>query len=175
MEGLQVVAPELARKVVDGLKEAEVDFISFLPESRMSEIIPLIDKDDFFTVVRTSHEGSAVSIASGAALVGKNPAVYMEGTGIILSLYNLQSIPMRCGLPILLLASYVGSPADKGNSITFAGYGSKTEGLLQTMGIPYRILEDDNRLATRIVDMTRAAHSAKQPTCLLFTGEFTIL
>lgn len=169
-----LVKSELASRMVDGLKKAGVDFVSFLPESRMSDIIPLMLEDDSFTVVRASHEGSAVSIASGAALVGRLPAVYMESTGLMLSLYNLQTIPIRSGLPVLLLVSHVGSAPDLGNNYTFSGYGMKMEPVLDAMAIQYEVLEDDYRLVTRITDMARAARAAKQPACLLFTGDFTI-
>jgi sulfopyruvate decarboxylase subunit alpha len=168
------MTPELAQRVVNGLKSAGVDFLSFLPESRLIDIIPLIEQDDSFTLVRASHEGTAVSMAAGAALAGKQPAVYMEGTGLILSLYNLQSTAIRCGLPLLLLVSHVGSPGDRANSMTFSGYGLRAEGLLRAMGLPYQVVEDGTRIETRIADMVRAAQSAKLPACLLFTGEFTV-
>jgi sulfopyruvate decarboxylase TPP-binding subunit len=167
------MTPELAERVVSGLKSAGVDFLSFLPESRIGDIIPLIEKDDSFTMVRASHEGTAVSMAAGAALAGKQPAVYMEGTGLILSLYNLQGTAIRCGLPLLLLVSHVGSPGDRANSMTFSGYGMRVEGLLRAMGLPFEVVYDGDRIETRIGDMVRAAQSAKLPGCLLFTGEFT--
>ena len=80
------MTPALATDLVAALQAAGVDFISYLPESRMRALVPLIEADDAFTVVRTAHEGSAVAIAAGAALVGKTPAVYMEATGLMLSL-----------------------------------------------------------------------------------------
>lgn len=166
--------PDVATEFVDALGEAGVDFVSFLPESRLSDMIGLLEKDPRFTVIRVSHEGSGVSIASGAALVGKMPAVYMEGTGFILSLYHQQSTAIRCGLPILLLISYVGSPGDHGNSITFSGYGMKIEPLLKAMNIQYQVVERGGDLHARVADMVRAARSAKQPAALLFTGEFTL-
>ena len=95
-------------------------------------------------------------------------------TGLILSLYNLQSTAIRCGLPLLLLVSHVGSPGDRANSMTFSGYGLRAEGLLRAMGLPYQVVEDGERIETRIADMVRAAQSAKLPGCLLFTGEFTV-
>lgn len=164
---------ELADRVVDAFKVAGLDFVSFLPESRLPDIIPLIEKDNAFTMVRATHEGSAVSIASGAALVGRKPVAYMEATGLILSLYNLESAAIRCGLPVLLFVSYVGSSQDELNSMTFSAYGKKVEGLLRAMNIQYDVLDDDRRLEERIVGMARAAQAAKHPACLLLTGDFT--
>ena len=36
---------ELAERLVQGLKEAGVDFVSYLPETRLSQILPLIYDD----------------------------------------------------------------------------------------------------------------------------------
>lgn len=170
--------PESARKVVDGLKAAGVNFVSFLPESRINDIVPLIEQDKHFTLVRASHEGTAVSIACGAALVGKTSAAYMEGTGFILSLYQLLGVSYRRGVPLLLLVAYVGSPGDKAQSMTFAGFGGlgwggKIEPLLNAVGIPYRIVEDDQDIGLRIQEMVKTAQSRQSPACLLFTGDFT--
>jgi sulfopyruvate decarboxylase subunit alpha len=168
------VTPRAAKRVVEGLKAAGVDFISFLPESRLSDIIPLLEEEKSITLVRASHEGSAVSIATGAALVGKKPAVYMEGTGVFLSTYNLQSAAIRVGAPVVLLVAHVGSPGDKANSITFSGYGNKMEALLQALAIPYCVAETEENIETKIADVVRAAQSSNHPACLLFTGEFTV-
>lgn len=165
---------ELAERTFAGLKAAGIDFVSFLPESRMPDIIPLLEGDEEITVARSSHEGTAVTMACGSALVGGRPAVYMEATGFVAAMYNIESTAMQFGLPLLLLVSYVGSPGDKANSTTFSLWGRRLEPQIQALGLQYRVLEDGSNLATRIEDMARAARSAKQPACLLFTGEFTV-
>jgi phosphonopyruvate decarboxylase len=167
------VTPALAGDLVDAMKAAGIDFVSYLPESRMRALVPLIHADPAFTVVRTAHEGSAVAIAAGAALVGRMPAVYMEATGLMLSLYHQQGTAVRCGLPVVYLVSYVGSVADKRNTITFSGYGARTEPLLAAMGLQYDVVDSADGLAGRVANVVRAARAAKQPAALLFTGEFT--
>ena len=119
------MTPKLAQHLVAGLKEAGIDFISFLPESRLSDMIPLIRDDPSFMMIYTCHEGTVVTLACGAALVGKRPAVYTEATGFVLSMYNPESAAMQFGLPILYLISYVGSPEDKANSTTFSLWGRR--------------------------------------------------
>lgn len=164
---------EFAERVVSGLRQAGVNFVSYLPESRMPEIIPLLEQDGSFQLVRTGHEGTAVSIASGAAYVGKQAAVYMEGTGLYTSTYNVQTVPIRSMLPLLLLVSYIGSFADTHNSFTFAGYGQRIPALLDALGILYQVVDNAERLEDKIVDAVRTANSLKLPACLLFTGELT--
>jgi hypothetical protein len=66
---------------VAGLKQAGINFVSYIPETRLSEILPVMKADDFFMLAPVASEAEAVGIAAGAALGGKCAAVYMEGTG----------------------------------------------------------------------------------------------
>jgi len=83
---------ELAKRTVAGLKEAGVNFVSYIPETRLSEILPVMKADDFFMLAPVASEAEAVGIAAGAALGGKCAAVYMEGTGLFVSTYNLLTV-----------------------------------------------------------------------------------
>ena len=99
----------LAEGLVDGLRAAGINFITYLPETRLSEIIPILQSDSSFHMVPVGSEAEGVSIAAGAALGGKIVASYMEGTGVYVSCYNILTVGVRYGVPMLLLVSYVGS------------------------------------------------------------------
>lgn len=68
---------DVAEKTVAGLKRAGIDFLTYLPETRLSPILPVLEADPSFKLVATASEAEAVTIDSGAALVGRQPAVYM--------------------------------------------------------------------------------------------------
>ena len=139
----------------------------------MSEILPVLTADSSFQLVPVASEAEAVGIAAGAALGGKRAAVYMEGTGLFVSTYNLLTVGERYGVPLLLLVAYVGSFEDRRNSYLFSHYGNKTTDLLDTLGIEYSIVERADRLEAQIQDAARMMHALKLPVALLFTGEFT--
>ena len=164
---------ELANRTVAGLKEAGIDFVSYVPETRLSEILPVLESDGSFTLVPVASEAEAVGIAAGASLGGKRAAVYMEGTGLFVSTYNLLTVGERYGVPMLLLVAYVGSFEDQRNSYLFSHYGNKTKGILDTLGIQYLMIDSANQLEARIKDAVRMMHALKLPVALLFTGEFT--
>ncbi len=164
---------ELAKRTVAGLKEAGINFVSYIPETRLSEILPLMAADDSFMLAPVSSEAEAVGIAAGAALGGKRAAVYMEGTGLFVSTYNLLTVGERYGVPMLLLVAYVGSFEDQRNSYLFSHYGNKTKGILETLGIQYLIVDSGEQLEAQIKDAVRMMHALKLPVALLFTGEFT--
>jgi sulfopyruvate decarboxylase TPP-binding subunit len=165
--------PELANRTVAGLKDAGVNFVSYLPETRLSEILPLMQADNFFTLAPVASEAEAIGIAAGAALGGKCAAVYMEGTGLFVSTYNLLTVGERYGVPMLLVVAYVGSFEDQRNSYLFSHYGNKTEAILNTLGIQYMIIDSSERLERRIKDAVRMMNALKLPVALLLTGEFT--
>jgi sulfopyruvate decarboxylase TPP-binding subunit len=164
---------ELANKTVAALKEAGIDFVTYIPETRLSEILPVLEADGSFTLVPVASEAEAVGIAAGASFGGKGAAVYMEGTGLFVSTYNLLTVGERYGVPMLLLVAYVGSFEDRRNSYLFSHYGNKTKGILETLGIQYLIVDSAHQLESRIKDAVRMMHALKLPVALLFTGEFT--
>ena len=165
---------ELANRTVAALKEAGINFVSYIPETRLSEILPVMKTDKAFTLAPVSSEAEAVGIAAGAAMGGKRAAVYMEGTGLFVSAYNLLTVGERYGVPMLLLVAYVGSFDDQRNSFLFSHYGIKTVGLLKTIGIEHVVIDSGDRLEARIKDAARMTNALKLPVALLFTGEFTL-
>ena len=164
---------DLAHRTVAALKEAGINFVSYIPETRLSEILPVMKADPSFTLAPVSSEAEAVGIAAGAALGGKRAAVYMEGTGLFVSAYNLLTVGERYGVPMLLLVAYVGSFDDQRNSFLFSHYGIKTLGLLKTIGIEHVVINSGDHLEARIKDAARMMNALKLPVALLFTGEFT--
>ena len=111
---------ELAQKIVNGLRDAGITFVSYLPETRLSQILPLMREDPSFMVVPVANESEGVSIAAGASLGGRPAAVYMEGSGVYVSSYNLLVLGKRLGVPMLLIVAHYGSLMDKRNTFLYA-------------------------------------------------------
>jgi sulfopyruvate decarboxylase TPP-binding subunit len=165
---------ELARRLVQGLKEAGIDFVTYLPETRLSQIVPLIQNDPDMELIAAASEQEAVTIAAGATLGGKQAAVYMENTGIYVSCYSLLAIGKQLGVPLLLIVGYLGGVPDQRNSFLYATIGSRTIPVLDGLGIEYLILEDGGRIETKIKDAVRSANALRNPFALLFAGEFSV-
>jgi sulfopyruvate decarboxylase subunit alpha len=164
---------QLARSLVDGLHAAGIDFITYLPETRLSEILPLLQQDSSFQMVPVGSEAEGVSIAAGAALGGKVVASYMEGTGVYVSCYNILTVGVRYGVPMLLLVSYVGSFEDRRNSFLYVQRGIKLIPQLEALEVPYQVIRSAEGLERKIKDSVRMMNALKQPVALLFTEEFT--
>ena len=165
---------QLARRLVQGLKDAGINFVTYLPETRLSQIIPLMQGDPEMELIPTASEQEAVTIAAGATLGGKQAAVYMENTGIYVSSYSLLTVGKQLGVPILLVAGYLGGVPDQRNSFLYATIGSHTIPTLHGLGIEYMVFEEGERLEERIKDAVRAANALRGPFALLFAGEFSV-
>ena len=165
---------ELAKSLVRGLKNAGINFVTYLPETRLSQIVPMIRDDAEMELIAVSSEQEAVTIAAGATLGGKQAAVYMENSGLYVSSYSLLTVGKQLGVPLLLVVGYLGGVPDQRNSFLYATIGAHTIPLLQGLGIEYMILEDSEKLEEKIQDAVRAANALRGPFALLFAGEFSV-
>jgi sulfopyruvate decarboxylase TPP-binding subunit len=165
---------ELAKRLVQGLKDSGINFVTYLPETRLSQIIPLIRDDPEMELIAAASEQEAVTIAAGATLGGKQAAIYMENTGIYVSSYSLLTVGKQLGVPLLLVIGYLGGVPDQRNSFLYATIGKHTIPVLDGLGIEYLLLNDGDKLEIKIGDGVRAANAQRAPFALLFAGEFSV-
>ena len=164
----------LAQSLVHSLRAAEIDFITYLPETRLSQIIPLLQSDSHFQLAPVGSEAEGVSIAAGAALGGKVVASYMEGTGVYVACYNILTVGVRYGVPMLLLVSYVGSLEDHRNSFLYVQRGIKLIPQIEALDVQYQVIRNGDGLERKVKNGVRMMNALKQPVALLFTEDFTL-
>jgi phosphonopyruvate decarboxylase len=166
--------PELAQQIVTSLREAGIDFMSYLPESRLSQILPLMRQDASFKLAPAASEADAVSIAVGATLGGKQAACYMESTGIYVSCYQLVVVALHMKVPVLLLVSHLGGFDDQRNSFLYSLAGRRLIPQLKALDIEYKVLENGANLPSDVKNAVRTMNSLREPVALIFSGEFTL-
>ena len=165
---------ELAKRLVQGLKSAGINFVTYLPETRLSQIVPLIRDDPDMELISAASEQEAVTIAAGATLGGKQAAVYMENTGIYVSSYSLLVTGKQLGVPILLVIGYLGGVPDQRTSFLYSTIGKHTIPTLEALGIEHMLLNNGDKLEVNLNDAVRAANAQRAPFALLFAGEFSV-
>ena len=165
---------ELAKRLVQGLKSAGINFVTYLPETRLSQIVPLLRDDPDMELISAASEQEAVTIAAGATLGGKQAAVYMENTGIYVSSYSLLVTGKQLGVPILLVIGYLGGVPDQRNSFLYSTIGKHTIPTLEALGIEHMLLNNGDKLEVNLNDAVRAANAQRAPFALLFAGEFSV-
>jgi len=164
---------DLVRNLVAALHSAGIDFVPYLPETRLSQVLPHMRENPSFKLVPVCSEAEAVSIGAGAALGGKQVMIYMEGTGLFVSTYNLIVVAKRFGIPMLLGLSYLGGFGDQRNNIVYSQSGMHLVPILEALQIQYRILEGGPGLHGHVRDAVRLMNSLQLPVALVFTKEFT--
>ena len=157
--------PEVTRSIVDGLKQAAIDFVTYLPESWLHDVYDAVRADRSFEVVLGTNEGECVSIAAGAWLGGRRPVVIMENSGLRVAAEALARLGMGHGLPVLMIMPFRG---DLGDPDWWAQpHGVTLIPLLEALHIPYRIVNRDEEVTPAIAAGWTTIHASKYPAAII--------
>lgn len=152
-------------KVFETFINNGADFFAGVPDSLLKDICAYItDNAPKNRHIIAANEGAAIGIAAGYHMAtSKIPIVYMQNSGLGNSVNPLLSLADEkvYGLPILLMIGWRGEPGIK-DEPQHLKQGAVMLELLNTMQIPYIILDDDESTALHqiitIVGQTRAAN-----------------
>src|ERR1043165_6343338 len=158
---------EKARLVVDGLKEAGVNFGTGLPDSQFHEVYDLIASDPSFTYVGVGNEGEGAAVAMGAWFGGKKPALIIATSGLLVATFSLARLHLK-EVPLLVVVPYRG---DLGDPRWMGIYKQFVEPMLNSMDIPYRVVSRKDEEKKTIADCQICAEAWLKPVAVLITGE----
>ena len=134
------------KKFYDYLLENDVDFFTGVPDSLLKDFCAYVtDNTESRKNIITANEGNAIAIASGHNLAtGKYGLVYMQNSGLGNTINPLTSLADNevYSIPMLLLIGWRAEPGVK-DEPQHAKMGKITLELLQTLGIPHKILDDN--------------------------------
>ncbi len=97
-------------KFCDKLAENGISIATGVPGSIIKKAIASVQ--DRMEYVACNREDEAVAIASGAALAGKLPVVFLQNSGLGYALSPLLTLNMVYGIPILLVIGWRGRSRD---------------------------------------------------------------
>lgn len=124
----------------------EIDSFYGVPDSLLKEFCAYISEGEKSkNNIITANEGNAIAMAAGYNLAtGKIPLVYMQNSGIGNTINPLISLVDEevYSIPMLLLIGWRGEPGIK-DEPQHVKQGKITLGLLDTLGIEYKILPDN--------------------------------
>ncbi len=155
----------------DKLAEMGVGFFAGVPDSLLENFCAYItDHAVPECHVIAANEGNAVALACGHYLAtGNTPLVYMQNSGQGNAVNPLVSLadPDVYGIPVLLLIGWRGQPGVK-DEPQHAKQGRITESLLETLGIPYEIVpEEEGEAATCLGWIFETIRSRNAPAALI--------
>ena len=151
--------------IVNGLKNAGIDFVATLPDEKMLEVIRAVERDEQLKHVPLCREEEGIGICAGAYLAGKKTAIIMQNAGFLNSCNALTTTSLQLQIPILMLIYYAGDIGDRG----FTTLGSVTEPVLQAMGFRSYILRKPEEIEEILAGAQILADDSKKPVAVLLT------
>ncbi|MDP2604658.1 MAG: thiamine pyrophosphate-binding protein [Deltaproteobacteria bacterium] len=156
------ITPE---RIVQGLKDARIDFITSLAQDDISDVLRLLDQQQEIAHVHLCREEEGFGICAGAYLGGKNPAILLHNTGFLASANAITSLNLANQFPLLMLVSYSGYFGEQ--NPWSAGPGETTESTLNALGIRYWILRDAAEVCSVLIAAHQLMHASKRPVAVL--------
>jgi sulfopyruvate decarboxylase subunit alpha len=151
------------------LKSIGVGLISSLPETWLVHLVRMADEDLDMTLVRLNKEEEGVGISAGAHFAGVKSAMLMQNHGFLASVNGIVSLAQLYRIPLLMLISYRGHMGERDPWQTEGGLA--TQPILQSMGVPYRLLSEPDTVEKNIRDAQALAESSMRPVALLLTRD----
>ncbi len=155
----------------DTLNENGIDFFTGVPDSLLKDICAYITDhtDDRHNII-AANEGCAVGLAAGYHLsTGRTGLVYMQNSGLGNAVNPLLSLADEevYSIPLLLMIGWRGEPGIK-DEPQHVKQGLVTPGLLNTMGIPFQILPEDEAALPAVMEKAVSyMKSRKAPYAIL--------
>src|SRR5262249_6036162 len=118
------------------LQEAGFDFFTGVPCSLVKSLIATLEERGGY--IPETREDAAVGLAAGAYMAGKQPVVVMQNSGLGVCLNALSSLRLIYHLPCLLLITWRGYQGKDAPEHLIMG--DISPALLQTLGVPHRVL-----------------------------------
>lgn len=147
---------------LDYLDKKGFRFFTGVPCSYFKSVIHYIEDHDHLSYVIAPNEGSALAIASGAALGGKSAAVMIQNSGLGNMVNPLTSLNAIYHIPVMIFISgrAYGIPDEPQHKIM----GSKMALLLDALDIPHWDLPaEEEKFAAELDQGIRYLHQEKKP------------
>ncbi len=155
--------------VHQAMKASGIRVVSALPESWLGSLIRMIGDDPDMKLVQVSKEEEGVGISAGAHFAGVKSAMLVPNHGFLASVNGIVSLAHLYKIPLLMFIAYRGTFGDQYPWHTPGG--TVTEPLLQTLRIPYKILDAPRNLDQHVRDAQTLAEASSLPVALLLTHE----
>ena len=138
---------------IDLLKQKGFDFFTGVPCSLLKGAVSLLEKEPPDRYVSAVREDAALGFAAGAYLGGRKPALFIQNSGLGVSINALASLHLLYKIPCLIVVSWRGFEGKDAPEHLITG--ATMTKLLELLKIPYEVL-DPAKMADQVAAM--AAH-----------------
>ena len=156
-------------ELLAALKRAGVSVVVSVPDSWIGVFMEKVDEDPAMTLIRATHEEEALSISCGARLGGARTVLLIQNVGLLTTGAGMVCLAQRYQFPILILASYRGSPRDP--VFYHLPKGRATEPVLRAYGLSYAVAEPDLPIGAQVERAATFTEEGAAPFVLLLDSE----
>lgn len=151
------------------LKTYEIDFATGVPCGSQKDIIYNLSNDPDILHIPATRESEAIGVAAGAYLAGRKPIIYMQNSGLFGSSNDIASLLVAYKIPVLLSVTWRGCPGE--DTPQHIATGSATLSLLESLGVPYRVIERD-RINEVVSDLFGKMRKENIPAAMLIQKDW---
>jgi phosphonopyruvate decarboxylase len=152
------------------LQKNGIDFFAGVPDSLLKNICAFITANTPAEKnIITANEGAAVALGTGYHLAtNKIPLIYMQNSGIGNAVNPLMSLADKevYSIPMILLIGWRGEPGVK-DEPQHIKQGRVSPALLNSLEIPYQVLDENSDYSNVIDEAVKTAQSASAPVAIL--------
>jgi sulfopyruvate decarboxylase subunit alpha len=153
-----------SQQFLDLLEQHGFNFFTGVPCSLFEGVTRILDREPRYGYVSAVREDSALGLAAGAYLGGRQPVVLMQNSGLGVSVNALMSLHQIYDIPTLLVVSWRGQAGiDAPEHLLMGGI---MEGLLALLQMPYAVV-DTETMDRDIESLTRTMHATSRPVALV--------
>jgi len=158
------VGEGLSRRFLDSLERHGFNFFTGVPCSLFEGVTRILDAEPRYGYVSAVREDSAIGIAAGAYLGGRQPVVFMQNSGLGVSVNALVSLNQIYDIPALLVVSWRGEGGH--DAPEHLVMGEVMEDFLRLLRTPFARLTPDT-LDRDLAELTRVMHETRKPVALV--------
>jgi phosphonopyruvate decarboxylase len=153
-----------SRHFLDLLEQHGYNFFTGVPCSLFEGVTRILDADPRYGYVSAVREDSAMGIAAGAYLGGRQPVVLMQNSGLGVSMNALVSLHQIYDIPALLVISWRGEGGKDAPEHIIMG--DVMQPFLQLLQIPFAVF-DPVTLGADVERLTRTMSETRKPVALV--------
>jgi len=155
---------------LEALEANGYDFFAGVPCSLLKGVIRRFDEEPRWGYVSAVREDSALGMAAGAYMAGRKPAVFMQNSGLGVSMNAIVSLDVIYEIPTLIVVSWRGKDGQDAPEHLVMGeiMTSYFDGITlgEMKGLPWRIL-DPQTIAEDVAAITKEIDERKVPGALI--------
>lgn len=153
-----------SQNFLDLLEEQGFDYFAGVPCSLLKGVVKIFDNEDRYGYLSAVREDAAIGAATGAYLGGGKAVVFMQNSGLGVSVNALASLSNMNETPLLLVVSWRGYEGK--DAPEHIQMGDISQRLFDLLDIPHIVLEAE-KMQEQVSEIANKMDETNKPVALL--------